>query len=139
MKLKQKNQEEVISQNFEAQIPEEEKPTMKERIKSKINKLKGKINKKMVMISGGVITVLILLILIATSSKRISVFKPPVLPSPSPALYEEISNPSIYATDSAILKIEEKLKEIEKGIDQTDLKETGLNPPVLDMEVNFEE
>jgi len=87
-----------------------------------------------------VLVFLVLVILIARSSLRISRFKPPVFPSPSPSPYEEeITNPSIYATDSAVLEIDEKLKEIERDIGQTDLKETGLNPPVLDMEVNFEE
>jgi len=78
--------------------------------------------------------------LIARSSLRISRFKPPVFPSPSPSPYEEeITNPSVYATDSAVLEIGEKLKGIEQDLDKTDLKETELNPPVLDLEVNFEE
>jgi len=132
-----KEKEEVISQDFEAQIPaEEEKISLWQRFKVKIRK----VNKKYYYIGAGVLVFLILIILIARSSLRISQFKLPVFPSPSPSPYEEeITNPSVYATDSAILEIGNRIKEIENEIDQTDLKETGLNPPVLDLEVNFEE
>jgi len=132
-----KEKEEVISQDFEAQIPAEEKgPNLWQRFKTKIKK----VNKKYYYIGAGVFVFLVLIILIARSSFRFSRFKPPVFPSPSPSPYEEeITNPSVYATDSAVLEIDKKLKEIENEIDQTDLKETGLNPPVLDLEVNFEE
>lgn len=132
-----KEKEEVISQDFEAQIPaEEEKLSLWQRLKAKIKNL----NRKYYYIGAGVFVFLILVLLIVRSSLRISRFKPPVFPSPSPSPYEEeITNPSAYATDSAVLEIGEKLKEIERDLDQTDLKETGLNPPVLDLEVNFEE
>lgn len=129
--------EEIISQDFEAQVPaEEEKPNLWQRFKTKIKTL----NKKYISIGVGVFIFLILILIIARSSLHISQFKPPVFPSPSPSPYEEeITNPSVYATDSAVLEIGEKLKEIEQDLDKTDLKETGLNPPVLDMEINFEE
>lgn len=141
-----KEKEEIISQDFEAQIPEEEKPNFWEKTKRKIKGIsaKGKSisfrDKKLFLIIGGVVIISILLIIFVRSSLRISRFKPLVFPSPSPSPYEEeITNPSIYATDSAVLEIGERLKEINQDLDQTDLKETGLNPPVLDMEVNFEE
>jgi len=132
-----KEKEEVISQDFEAQVPaEEEKPNLWQRFKVKIKTL----NKKYYYIGAGVFVFLILILIIARSSLRISRFKPPVFPSPSPSPYEEeITNPSVYATDSAVLEIGNRIKEIENEIGQTDLKETGLNPPVLDLEVNFEE
>lgn len=132
-----KEKEEVISQDFEAQIPEEEKkPNLWQRLKAKIKSL----SKKHYYIGAGVLIFLILILIIVRSSLHISQFKPPVFPSPSPSPYEEeITNPSVYATDSAVLEIGEKLKEIENEIDQTDLKETDLNPPVLDMNINFEE
>ncbi|MBU3957000.1 hypothetical protein KKI19_01825 [Patescibacteria group bacterium] len=132
-----KEKEEIINQDFEAQVPaEEEKLNLWQRFKAKIKTL----NKKHIYIGAGVFVFLVLILIIARSSLHISRFKPPVFPSPSPSPYEEeITNPSAYATDSAVLEIGEKLKEIEGGIDQTDLKETGLNPPVLDLEVNFEE
>ena len=132
-----KEKEEDISQDFEAQIPEgEKKPNLWQRLKAKIKS----VNKRYYYIGGGVFIFLILILIIIRSSLHISRFKPPVFPSPSPSPYEEeITNPSVYATDSAVLEIGEKLKEIESDIDQTDLKETGLNPPVLDLNVNFEE
>ncbi len=130
--------EEIISQDFEAQVPEEEKgPNPWQRLKTKIKSL----NKKYVYIGiGGVLVILVVLLLIVQTSLRINRFKPLVFPSPSPSPYEEeITNPSVYATDSAVLEIEKRIKEIEKEIDQTDLKETKLNPPVLDLDINFEE
>lgn len=139
--------EEVISQDFEAQIPaEEEGLNLWQRLKAKIKKVstKGRLafgwNKKHYYISTGVLIFLILIFIIARSTLRISRFKPPVFPEPSPSPYEEeITNPSVYATDSAVLEIGERIKEIDQDLDKIDLKETGLNPPVLDMNVNFEE
>jgi len=52
---------------------------------------------------------------------------------------EEITSPSPYATDSALLKIEEEVGNLEQKIQATDLKEVGLTPPLLEMGVNFEE
>ena len=130
--------EETISQDFEAQVPEGEKgPNPWQRFKAKVKSL----NKKYIYIGiSGVFVILILILLIVRTSLRVSRFKPPVFPSPSPSPYEEeIINPSVYATDSAVLEIGNRIKEIEKEIDQTDLKETSLNPPVLDLNVNFEE
>lgn len=60
-------------------------------------------------------------------------------PKPTPTPIREVATPSAYATDSAILEIEADLKAIENDLKATDLRETGLQPPVLDMEVEFEE
>lgn len=133
-------QEEVISQDFEAQIPEEEEAGLLSRLRAKLKEIFSDKKKKNVFIGIGVLTILLLIIIVVQSTYRISLLKTPVLPSPTPSPFEEeIASPSAYATDSAVLDVEKRLKEIEKEIDQTDLKETGLNPPVLDMEVNFEE
>lgn len=51
---------------------------------------------------------------------------------------EEITSPSPYATDSALLKIEEEVGNLEEKIQETDLKETALTPPLLEMGINFE-
>ena len=61
------------------------------------------------------------------------------MPTTTTEFKEEITSPSPYATDAALLKIEEEVKNLEQKIQATDLKETGLTPPVLEMEVNFEE
>ena len=60
-----------------------------------------------------------------------------ITPTPRQQVTQEISNPSSYATDSAILKIEQDLKEIDKQLQETDLKEASLNPPLLDMDIEF--
>jgi len=145
--------EEPISQHFESQYPEEKIsgefwPEPIAKIKEIYTKLRDKISsmplkklitgKKITIIL--VLTILVIILVIAQTSLHLSGFKPPVVPSPSPTPFEEeIANPSAYATDSAVLEIEKRIKEVEKDIDKADLKETGLNPPVLDMEVNFKE
>jgi hypothetical protein len=58
-------------------------------------------------------------------------------PTPTPIFSEEIKSQSLWATDSGILKIEEELKNIEKDLDNTDIKEKRLMPPVLDWEIKF--
>jgi hypothetical protein len=129
--------EEIITQDFEAQIPEEEENINRwQKIKTKVKNIK----KKYLFLGLGGGLFLIIIIIFVTSSLQFSQFKPPAIPSPSPSPYEEeILNPSAYATDSAVLEIENKIKDINQQLENTDLKETGLNPPVLDMKVNFEE
>ena len=51
---------------------------------------------------------------------------------------EEIISPSPYATDPTLLEIEEEIKNIEKKIQETDLKEISLDPPLLEMGISFE-
>ncbi len=53
-------------------------------------------------------------------------------PTPTPETKEEIISTSPYATDEAILKIEEDLKNLEQELQEADIKEVALNPPVLD-------
>lgn len=58
--------------------------------------------------------------------------------TPTSELKEEITSPSPYATDAAILKMEEEIKALDQELLSTDLKESGFNPPALEMKVNFE-
>lgn len=61
--------------------------------------------------------------------------------TPTPAItswWESEQNLSRYATDSAILKIQEDIKVIESKLQATDLNETGLNPPVLKWDLELE-
>ena len=58
--------------------------------------------------------------------------------TPTPEEVQEISNPSPYANDLIILKIEQDIKRIDKELQETDLKEASLNPPLLDMDIKFE-
>lgn len=62
-------------------------------------------------------------------------------PAPLPQitiLPDVVVNPSRYATDSAILKIEEDLKTVEKELDGLQVNEINLLPPRLDFNVTFE-
>jgi len=59
-------------------------------------------------------------------------------PTPTIEIKEEITSPSPYATDAAILKKEEEIKDLDKRLQETDLKENKLNPPTLDWEIKFE-
>lgn len=117
--------DQVMEQEFEAVPiipPKEEKP------KRKI----------ILAVSGTIIavTAVILLLLSLTSRKPGEKIFLPVIPSPTPATIETNLRPSSpYATDAAVLKIEEDLKNLDQELQGTDLKEAGLNPPVLDMEV----
>jgi len=119
---------EIIDQDFEKILPIEEEP------KQKI------LPKKIIFLGGLLLLFLLILILISLNLKQKHSFSdvfPTPTPTPTPTLIEEITNPSFYATDSAILKIEEELKKIEQELDSTDLKESSLNLPVLDWEVKF--
>jgi len=59
-------------------------------------------------------------------------------PTPTPEFKEEIIPPSPYATDAAILKLENEIKSLDQQIISADLKEASLNPPVLEMKIKFE-
>lgn len=127
----------IADQTFE-EIPVAEEPVEEKYF----NFGKFKLKQKIIWLLGGglVILVIVLSILINLFKKPAVSPKPPSLPVSTPTPFEEkITSPSIYATDSAILKIEAELKTIDQNLQSTDLKEAGLNPPVLDMEVKFEE
>lgn len=62
---------------------------------------------------------------------------PVASPQPTPES-EVITNPSRYATDSGVLKIEEDLRNLEKELDNLQVNETNLLPPRLDFDINFD-
>jgi len=122
---------EIINQDFENILH-----TEKEEKKKKL------IPKKMMLLGGLVLIFLLILILLEMSSvlkqnRVVPRLLPTPTPSPIPTLVEKITNQSFYATDSAVLKIENELKKIEEKLDNTDLKESSLNPPLLDWKVEF--
>lgn len=129
--------EKIADQTFE-EIPIAEEPVEEKYFTFG----KFKLKQKMVWsVSGGLAGLLIVLLILASLLKKPSGSPKqaqPATPTPTP-FEEEITSPSAYATDSAILKIESELKTIDQDLQSTDLKEVGLNPPVLDMEVEFEE
>lgn len=59
---------------------------------------------------------------------------PTPTPTPTPIVTRPVSK---WATDQGVLTIEAGLKDLSAEIEQTDLKESNLLPPVLDMQVKF--
>lgn len=83
--------------------------------------------------------IFVLLILVSLFGKRktavVSTPTPqPVSLSPTPQV---ILNASRYATDSGVLKIESELKNIQNQLNAGDVKQTDLNLPSLDFDINF--
>jgi len=58
------------------------------------------------------------------------------LPTPTPIVSFE-ATPSAYATDSAVLKIEKEAENLEKELETIDLEESSLQPPVIDLRVEY--
>jgi hypothetical protein len=123
---------EIIDQDFEnIPVGQEEKTTVK----------KGK---KPIFIFAGIFGGLLVLLLAAAIFLSFQQGQPTTeietkpTPTPTPEFKEEIIPPSPYATDAAILKMEEEIKSLDQEIISTDLKESGLNPPVLEMKIQFE-
>lgn len=59
------------------------------------------------------------------------------IPTPTPTI-ATVSRPSNYADDEVVLKIETELNKLEDALEAADLAEAGLNPPLLDWQVEFE-
>lgn len=64
--------------------------------------------------------------------------RPTPLPTPPPTTAPPARSPSPWATDSAILLTQSALASLSAQIDQTDMAETDLTPPLLDLDVTFE-
>lgn len=54
-----------------------------------------------------------------------------------PTVAWEEASVSAYATDSAVLKIEADLWRLKEKLDRVDLDESGLMPPVLDLQIKY--
>jgi len=105
---------------------------------------KTAVHKKLVVFTSlfGVVLVLLLAVAIFTGfNQKDSSQSTSEKPTPTTAaeFKEEITSPSPYATDAALLKIEEEVENLDEKIQTTDLKESGLTPPALEMGINFEE
>jgi hypothetical protein len=59
-----------------------------------------------------------------------------VVATPTP-IYFDPYKPSIYAEDPEILRLEEEINILKGEISGITIKETGINPPKLDWEINF--
>ena len=71
--------------------------------------------------------------------RKVSPTPTPTLTNVEISLEEEVRNHSRYATDSAVLAIEEEVKKLDKDLMNVDLKESGLWPPDISFQVKFEE
>lgn len=100
--------------------------------------------RKLLKISSIVLGSLLILLILGSmfakkpqkSIKTIATPTPFTQPSATPEL---ILNPSRYATDSGLLKIEGELKAIQQKLDTMDTKESNLNLPLLDFSINFDQ
>jgi hypothetical protein len=61
---------------------------------------------------------------------------PPVEPA---QLTLTTRKPSRYATDEVVLKVETDVANLEKDLNSLEVKESDLNPPPLNWDVNFKE
>lgn len=94
----------------------------------------------MTLLSFFVLLILILGIVYRLFNQPI-IFRENPIPSPVTKITPppvEIRNPSKYAEDETVLKLERKISELDKQITDTNVRETTLNPPSLNFEVEFE-
>jgi len=107
--------------------------------------MKIKISKKILILFSSIfgttlIALLIVAIIFGFKQTKVDLLEKKIeeVVTPTPEEVQEISNPSPYANDLIILKIEQDIKKIDKELQETDLKEASLNPPLLDMDIEFE-
>lgn len=145
------NETPVNTQQPVNQIPvSSNKPIVDKKIVNKyisiVTNLWMKLNpaiRKVIMITGFIFGLFMLIAIIFSISTKIG-GKVKTTPKPTESiekspLPEIIINPSRYATDSAILAVEESLKIIEKEIGVTVINDLKLSTPNLLWDINFEE
>lgn len=60
------------------------------------------------------------------------------VPTPAPTIVPyQVEKPSVYAEDEKVLEIEERAKTLDKQMSDTVVRETILNPPSLDFDIDF--
>lgn len=138
-----------VNQNPVLNVPQNppvsgQKKTPKDILKGLVDKYKSASkNVKLLVIVGVVFLFSLLLLFIAALAKggnsqvqqAPTGTAAPVSGSPLPQV--EISNPSQYATDSGVLKIESDVDNISKEMDSVDLRQSNLRVPSLDFDVKF--
>lgn len=123
--------DEINSQNFETieQQPENPGQTGKSR--------------KILYAAAGIFIFLVLVLLLALTQKQTAsngVPTPTSTPTPTPTPFmPTISSPSAYATDSAVLEIENDISSIVQQLQNVDLKENDILPPAINLNINFEQ
>ena len=123
---------EILNQDFENIPTEDEEKAQVKRAKRPIFIFAS--------IFGGLLVILLAAVIFFSlnQGKITTQVKSTPTPTPTPEFKEEIISPSPYATDEAVLKMEEEVKKLDQELTSADLKESGLNPPVLEMKIKFE-
>ncbi len=120
-------------------IPTPEKPKPIDNLKTKFNNLPKNTKILLIVITILLLIIFLLSILVAMFGKKQTAIV--ATPTPSPISVTPgpnvILNASRYATDSGVLKIESDLNDIQKQLETTDVKQTDLNIPNLDYNINF--
>lgn len=99
--------------------------------------------KRLLKIAGGVFVFTIIILILGSIVKSLKFSKPVSTPTPTPKLGtplptpQGIGIPSVYATDSGVLKIESDVKVLENKLGGTDLDESNLKPPDINFYVRF--
>jgi hypothetical protein len=103
----------------------------------------NKLKKFLPAIIGGVILLVLILVGLFVIAPIISKIRAPKInpivvtnPSPTP-IEQEQTQPSIYANDPDILKLQEDINVLDREVVGTQLRETTLNAPVLDFNITF--
>jgi hypothetical protein len=128
------NSKPTNNQNFEVISS---KPGVMKSIKEVIAEIKEK--KKFFFLFGIIVLAIIILLLASKIPPRKGKQEAQTGGQPTPIPTETTSRAlSPYATDSAIIKVDQSLQEIDKQLGSTDLEEAGLNPPVLNWQIKIE-
>ena len=95
--------------------------------------------KKQLLLGGiGIVLILFLTLIIAQLGGMIKKTPPPApVLTPTPIETSAEASPSAYATDSAVLKIEKDIIDIEEALKRTIFREPSLLPPEIDLNVEF--
>ncbi|CAN5336537.1 hypothetical protein BH10PAT1_BH10PAT1_0630 [soil metagenome] len=115
------------------------KPNPIDQLKTKFNSLpkNSKMIAMLVAVLFSIIFILFLLVLLFGKKQNTPVViktPDPILVTPAPNI---ILNASRYATDSGVLKIEEDLNGFQKQLNSSDVKQSDLNQPNLNFDINF--
>jgi hypothetical protein len=135
------NKEQDFYQEFEQQPPVQRPKQAAGPKKSFLKKVKDG-EPKSIAIFALITTTIILVslsILLLILPKPVS---PPQSPTPTPLAQPSptsyLRQPSKYATDSAVLQIEDDLTRILNDLQKVDLKEGDLTPPQIDTKVTIQ-
>ncbi|HSX49169.1 MAG TPA: hypothetical protein VLE44_02840 [Candidatus Saccharimonadales bacterium] len=114
-------------------------PVIAENLKTKFVGLPKNTKIIVIIVAGLFLVILLLSVLVILFGKRTKT--PTLAPTPTPISAsptpQVILNASRYATDSGVLKIETDLNNIQKQLDQTDVKQSDLKIPDMDFNINF--